>query len=432
MIEAERALLGVVLLNPKIISLVFNEITETDFYSPHHKYIFKAMKTLHQNNKEIDYVSISAILENEKLLKQIGGIDYLNELSDSMPSPRHLETYIDLIKETSLKREIGGIVTKLSQIARSKIAPQEFLELIETNTAKLRKKLTPKFKDLKSCVSKVIKDILENHNKNNLVGVKTGFNNIDDIIGGFKPGQLNILAARTGMGKTAFMLNLAVNIAKVFQNIPKKNNILIFSLEMISEELIKRLISCESQISIKKMEQKQLTREEKLQLLQTEEKLTELNILIDDDRNTKIEEVKRKCRQLKFHQGLDIVFIDYLHLLRDDQFLNLNQAIGIITRELKKLVMELQTPIIALSQMNRATLMRESKIPNLSDLRDSGSIEQDADMVMFLHRESYYEKNQFTNDVEDFTQFIVTKNRSGKLGQCYFNFDKEIQRIEEK
>ncbi|TKA87785.1 MAG: replicative DNA helicase [Candidatus Phytoplasma asteris] len=432
MIEAERALLGVVLLNPEIISLVFNEITETDFYSPHHKYIFKAMKTLHQNNKEIDYVSISAILENEKLLKQIGGIDYLNELSDSMPSPRHLETYIDLIKETFLKREIGGIVTKLSQIARSKIAPQEFLELIETNTAKLRKKLTPKFKDLKSCVSKVIKDILENHNKNNLVGVKTGFNNIDDIIGGFKLGQLNILAARTGMGKTAFMLNLAVNIAKVFQNIPKKNNILIFSLEMISEELIKRLISCESQISIKKMEQKQLTREEKLQLLQTEEKLTELNILIDDDRNTKIEEVKRKCRQLKFHQGLDIVFIDYLHLLRDDQFLNLNQAIGIITRELKKLVMELQTPIITLSQMNRATLMRESKIPNLSDLRDSGSIEQDADMVMFLHRESYYEKNQFTNDVEDFTQFIVTKNRSGKLGQCYFNFDKEIQRIEEK
>ncbi|MCX2955909.1 MAG: replicative DNA helicase, partial [Candidatus Phytoplasma australiense] len=145
MIEAERALLGVVLVNPKIISSVFNEITETDFYSPHHKYIFKAMKTLHQNNKEIDYASISAILENEKLLKQIGGIDYLNELSDSMPSPRHLETYIDLIKETSLKREIGGIVAKLSQIARSKIAPQEILELIETNTAKLRKKLTPKF-----------------------------------------------------------------------------------------------------------------------------------------------------------------------------------------------------------------------------------------------------------------------------------------------
>ncbi|MGL9687741.1 MAG: DnaB-like helicase C-terminal domain-containing protein, partial [Candidatus Phytoplasma sp. TWB_XP] len=140
------------------------------------------------------------------------------------------------------------------------------------------------------------------------------------------------------------------------------------------------------------MEQQQLTREEKLQLLQTEEKLTELNILIDDDRNTKIEEVKRKCRQLKFHRGLDIVFIDYLHLLKEDQFLNLNQAIGIITRELKKLAMELQTPIIALSQMNRATLMRESKIPNLADLRDSGSIEQDADMVMFLHRESYYEK----------------------------------------
>ncbi|GLH61049.1 DnaB-like helicase C-terminal domain-containing protein [Paulownia witches'-broom phytoplasma] len=180
------------------------------------------------------------------------------------------------------------------------------------------------------------------------------------------------------------------------------------------------------------MEQQKLNREEKLQLLQTEEKLSELNILIDDDRNTKIEEVKRKCRQLKFHQGLDIVFIDYLHLLRDDQFLNLNQAIGIITRELKKLAMEIQITIIALSQMNRATLMRESKIPNLSDLRDSGSIEQDADMVMFLHRESYYEKDQFTNVVEDFTQFIVAKNRSGKLGQCYFNFDKEIQRIEEK
>ncbi|MGL9687438.1 MAG: replicative DNA helicase [Candidatus Phytoplasma sp. TWB_XP] len=432
MIEAERALLGVVLLNPEIISSVFNEITETDFYSPHHKYIFKAMKKLHQTNKQIDYATVSAILENEKLLKQIGGIDYLNELSDLIPSPRHLETYIDLIKETSLKREIGGIIAKLSQITRSKTSPQEIIEVIETNTAKLRKKLTPKFKDLKSCVSEVIKDILENHNKNNLVGVKTGFNNIDDLIGGFKPGQLNILAARTGMGKTAFMLNLAVNIAKVFQNIPKKHNILIFSLEMTSEELTKRLISCESQISIKKMEQQKLTREEKLQLLQTEEILAELNILIDDDRNNKIEEVKRKCRQLKFHQGIDIVFIDYLHLLRNDQFLNLNQAIGIITRELKKLAMELQIPIIALSQMNRATLMRESKIPNLSDLRDSGSIEQDADMVMFLHRESYYEKDPFANNVDDFTQFIVAKNRSGKLGQCCFDFDKEIQRIEEK
>ncbi|MGL9687682.1 MAG: replicative DNA helicase, partial [Candidatus Phytoplasma sp. TWB_XP] len=331
-----------------------------------------------------------------------------------------------------LKREIGGIVAKLYQTAKSKIAPQDFLELIETNTAKLRKKLTPKFKDLKSCVTKVIKDILENHDKNNLVGVKTGFNNIDDLIGGFKPGQLNILAARTGMGKTAFMLNLAVNIAKVFKNVPKKHNILIFSLEMTSEELVKRVISCESQVSIKKMEQQQLTREERFEIALIEEKLSEINILIDDDRNTKIEEVKRKCRQLKFHRGLDIIFIDYLHLLKEDQFLNLNQVIGIITRELKKLAMELQTPIIALSQMNRATLTREHKIPNLADLRDSGSIKQDADMVMFLHRESYYEKDPFSNLVDDSTQFIVAKNRSGKLGLCCFNFDKEIQRIEEK
>ncbi|MGL9688093.1 MAG: DnaB-like helicase N-terminal domain-containing protein, partial [Candidatus Phytoplasma sp. TWB_XP] len=143
MIEAERALLGVLLLEPKNINLVCDMIVETDFFSTHHKYIFRAMKTLHQNNKEIDYASISAILENEKLLKQIGGVDYLNELTDLMPSPRHLETYIDLIKETSLKREIGGIVAKLYQTAKSKIAPQDFLELIETNTAKLRKKLTP-------------------------------------------------------------------------------------------------------------------------------------------------------------------------------------------------------------------------------------------------------------------------------------------------
>ncbi|AGL90987.1 Replicative DNA helicase [Strawberry lethal yellows phytoplasma (CPA) str. NZSb11] len=259
-------------------------------------------------------------------------------------------------------------------------------------------------------------------------GIKTGFKNLDELISGFKPKELIILGARTGMGKTAFMLNLACNIAKNFTTNPETQKAVIFSLEMAAEELGIRLLSSASKIPLKQLQHKNLNKNEKLQLLIPEDETTQLNILIDDDRNNKIEDIETKCRQMKYTKGLDIVFIDYLHLLKEDQNFNTYQAISVISRKLKKLASELNIPIVALSQMNRATYVREVKRPQLTDLRDSGTIEQDADVVMLLHRESYYQKP----DINPHTNLIIAKNRSGQKGECSFNFYKQIQRFEAK
>ena len=196
---------------------------------------------------------------------------------------------------------------------------------------------------------------------------------------------------------------------------------------MTAEELGIRLISSVSKVPLKKLQHKNLTKEDRFELAKAEFELTKLNILIDDDRNNKIEDIKTKCRQIKYTKGLDVVFIDYLHLLKEDQNFNTYQATAVISRELKKIASELDIPIIALSQMNRATNVREVKLPQLTDLRDSGTIEQDADIVMFLHRESYYQKP----DNNPHTNLIIAKNRSGQLGECNFNFYKQIQKFKE-
>ncbi|MGZ3139940.1 replicative DNA helicase [Candidatus Phytoplasma solani] len=432
MIEAERALLGTLILNPEKMDAVKNLLKARNFAEPKHRYIFEAMKNLQKRNREIDYVSVSSTLDNNKNLDKIGGMDYLIELAEMTPSTQFLETYIDLIKENSLKTDLLDLIKHLPiELSKTKNI-HNYLQTVKNQVEGFIQNTKSPFISTKTLIPSLRQNIINDNEDNQLIGIKTGFENLDELVSGFKNKQLIILGARTGMGKTAFMLNLAVNITKIFhqkqelESKPKKQNAVIFSLEMTSEELGIRLISSVSQVPLTKLQHKTLNKEDRFALAKAEFELTKLNILIDDDRNNKIEDIKTKCRQMKYTKGLDVVFIDYLHLLKEDQNYNTYQATAVISRELKKLASELNISIIALSQMNRATNLREVKAPQLSDLRDSGTIEQDADVVMFLHRESYYQKP----DNNPYTNLIIAKNRSGQLGECNFNFYKHIQKFE--
>ncbi|AGL90091.1 replicative DNA helicase [Candidatus Phytoplasma australiense] len=428
MIEAERALLGALLLNPEKMDVVINLVNTNDFSNPKHRYIFETMKQLKMQNREIDYVTVSSVLDNN--LYKIGGTDYLIELGgvEASPAIEYLETYIDLIKENSLKRDFLGFI-KQQQTALSKSKNiHNFFQAVKDQVESFMQKTKSPFISTKTLIPDIRQSILNDDNPNQFIGIKTGFKNLDELISGFKPNQLIILGARTAMGKTAFMLNLACNIAKNFTSNNKNQKAVIFSLEMAAEELGIRLLSSASQIPLKQLQHKNLTKNEKLQLFIADDKITQLNILIDDDRNNKMKDIETKCRQMKYAKGLDIVFIDYLHLLRKEQNVNIYQEISEISRKLKNLASELNIPIVALSQLSRDLEKRVDKRPVLSDLSNSGSIEQDADVVMLLHRESYYQKD----DNNPHTNLIIAKNRSGQLGECSFNFYKQIQRFEQK
>ncbi|MBP5835890.1 replicative DNA helicase [Candidatus Phytoplasma meliae] len=428
MLEAEQALLGTLFLNPEKIDAVISLINPKNFAHPSHRYIFEAMKQLKKQNHDIDYVSVSSILKNNNHLNKIGGINYLIELTEMTPSSQYLETYIDLIKENSLKKDLLSLIQQLpSEISKTKNI-HNYLQSVKTQVEGFIKNTKSPFISVKTLIPSIRKNVISNHDSNQLVGLKTGFDNLDELIGGFKNQQLIILGACTGMGKTALMLNLVYNMAKKFDENTKKPKVVVFSLEMAVSELGLRLLSATSNVPLKNLIHKNLNATDKCSLAVAEHKIDKIDVFIDDDRNNKIEDIKIKCRQMKYTKGLDVVFIDYLHLLKEDQNFNTYQAIAVISRELKKLASELNIPIIALSQMNRAVRIRESKAPQLTDLRDSGTIEQDADVVMLLHRESYYQKP----DNNPHTKLIIAKNRSGQLGECDFDFYKQIQKFIEK
>ncbi|AGL90547.1 replicative DNA helicase [Candidatus Phytoplasma australiense] len=427
MIEAERALLGTLLLKPEKMDAVINSVNTNNFSNPKHRYIFEAMKQLKIQNREIDYVTVGSVLETNNLYKT-KWTDYLIELVEMTPASEYLKTYIDLITENALKRDVLGLIKQLPTALSKTKNIHNYLQAVKNQVESFMQKTKSPFVSIKTLSPYVCQSIFNDDNPNQFIGIKTGFKNLDELISGFKPKELIILGAKTGMGKTAFMLNLACNIAKNFTSNPENQKAVIFSLEMAAEQLAFRLLSSASKIPLKQLLHKKINKDEKLQLLIADDEITQLNILIDDDRNNKIKDIETKCRQMKYNEGLDIVFIDYLHLLKDDQSFNIYQAISEISRKLKNLASELNIPIVALSQFSRDIEKRVDKRPVLSDLRDSGSIEQDADIVMLLHRESYWQKP----DNNPHTNLIIAKNRSGQKGECNFNFFQEIQRFEAK
>ncbi|MBS2126123.1 replicative DNA helicase ['Fragaria x ananassa' phyllody phytoplasma] len=419
--EAERALLGVLLLNPEKIAFAVDMINENVFYDTKHQDIFKAMKKLYQEEQKIDYVSVSSTLDNEKLLQKIGGIDYLIELVEMTPSTQYLDTYIELIKETALKREIIDTASYLANKGYEDIDVQTYLDEAEEKIFNLtQRKKTNELLELKNLLQEIKTKNIQTQQKKNLIGFSTGFENLNNITLGFKPEEFIIVAARPSMGKSTFMINLALNIANIKHN-QQSPHIAIFSLEMSNEQLAMRMLSSVAKIEHKKIQLSSVNSNEKRLLEIAIYTMNKLNIYFDDSATVNILDIKAKCRKLKSQNKLDVVMIDYLQLIRKTKKNNRQEEVAEISQNLKQMARELKIPVIALSQLSRDVEKREDKRPILADLRDSGSIEQDADIVMFLYREDYYQKDKKTSPGK--TQIIVAKNRQGAIGIREFNLN---------
>lgn len=429
--EAEQSVLGTVFLEPRKIVEVIDQLNPDDFYALSHSLIYKAMRDLYQENAKIDYQTIAARLESDQALGKAGGMSYLVELSESVPSTAHLETYIDLVKDGSLKRQVirlaGEILEEGYQGGNS--AGDYLTRAEESIFALSQKRKTTVFLELSEVISEVKEKTERNRDKKGgVTGLRTGFSNLDHITNGLQPEELIILAARPSMGKSAFAMNLALNVAK--RNNDGQAGVAIFSLEMSNEQLVSRMLSAEANIENTKIKTGSLTSREWQFLEGGMQSLSRLPIVFDDSSSVTVSDIRAKCRKLSQEGKLDFVVIDYLQLIKGDDSRsgNRQEEVAKISRGLKQMARELKVPILALSQLSRDVEKREDKRPVLSDLRESGSIEQDADIVMFLYRNDYYERNAESKTGE--VELSVAKNRQGAAGiTLKFRFDTEYSRF---
>jgi len=428
--EAEQAVLGIVFLDQKEIVTIIDQLNKDDFYELSHALIFQAMKDLFQENLKIDFASVAARLEQMQNLERVGGRRYLLELTEMVPTTDHLDTYIDLVKDGSLKRQVIKVASNIVEdgLNKDEMAFEYITRAEEDIFALAQKRKTSAF----SIISQVIKEVKEktemNRNKKGgITGLSSGFAEFDKLSAGLQPEELIILAARPSMGKSAFAMNLAINIAK--KNKEGKAGVAIFSLEMSNEQLAARMLSAESNVENNKIKSGHLTAPEWQHLEGGMQTLSLLNIFFDDSAAVSVADIRAKCRKLKQEDKLEFVVIDYLQLIKgDSRSGNRQEEVAKISRSLKEMARELKIPVLALSQLSRDVEKREDKRPVLADLRESGSIEQDADIVLFLYRNDYYQRDpdKKTGDVE----LIVAKNRQGAAGVMLpFRFDTEFSRF---
>ncbi|MEI6462837.1 MAG: replicative DNA helicase [bacterium] len=425
-LDAEKSVLGSVLIDEEAIYKIVEILKPENFYHPHNKEIFSAMLELFNTQKAIDILTLSDLLKKNKMLSKVGGMPYLTELAAVLPISAHLEEYAHIVKETSIRRKLISLGAKFGESAyeeQKKLADvlneceSGIFEITEDNIKK----------DFVH-VSKLLEEAYENvedidKSKDKVAGVKTGFTKLDNLIGGFQKSDLIILGARPSVGKTSLALDVARHAA-----VKGKANVGFFSLEMSNMQLMYRLLSMQTGANLWDLRMGHLTDKQFEVLPDALGILSESNLYIDDTPGASITEIRTKARRLKMEKGLDIIFIDYLQLVTGNNKENRVQEVSDISRQLKNIARELDIPVIALSQLNRAVESRNDRRPQLSDLRESGSIEQDADIVMFLHREEMY--NQQTEN-KGTAELIIAKHRNGPTGTIDLFFVKEQARYRE-
>ena len=410
-IEAEQSVLGAMFLTKKALQKGLELLDGSEFYLDKHAKIFECIKTVDARGSIVDLTTVSEELNNRKWLKNIGDIDYLTEIIESVPSASNIDEYIKIVEEKSILRRLIDEATSI--ITNSYATYDNISEVIE----EAEKKIFNVSKSLRSTEFKTIQDVLYKTqsdleklaaNKGDITGIPSGFYEIDKTTSGFHPNELIIIAARPGMGKTAIALNMATNIA-----INSKKTVAIFNMEMGAEQLATRMLSSVGQIDGNKLKTGNLEHSDWKRVNEAISKLSNTNIYIDDTAGNTVGEIRSKCRKLATSQnGLDIVIIDYLTLIQGNSRngANRQQEVAEISRSLKTLAMELNVPIIALSQLSRGIEQRVDKKPMLSDLRESGAIEQDADIVAFLHCSD--EEKERENSL---MEFVIRKHRNGPL-----------------
>ena len=421
-IEAEKSILGSILISKSAMEQAMEVLSAEDFYLPKHQDIFGAMRGIYNTGGAVDTVTVLAALQKAGTLDSLGGAPYITELSVFVPSAANAAHYIRIVSERSVLRQLMEAGGRIASDAASADKPLEtLLDDAERSVFNISMKKSQDsmvhIKDTVLAFYDKLGELMKNPGK--LTGVATGFSDLDKLTSGLQGGDLVILAARPSMGKTAFALNIAQNAAT------SNSTVCIFSLEMPREQLVQRMLCSQSGVNMQAVRTGDITDDQLLRIAQSLEPVANASIYIDDTPGCSVAEVRSKCRRLKSKAGLDMVVIDYLQQM-DMGSGQQNQTLRVAetTRALKILARELNLPIVLLSQLSRAPEQRADHRPMMSDLRDSGGIEQDADLIMMLYRASFYDETE-----DGTTEVILTKHRNGPTGVVKLSWLSEYTRF---
>lgn len=415
-IDAEISVLGCGFLEKTALDKIMDEVTDEMFYSDENRIIYKAMKNLHTNNIPVDVATVCNELDKNKDLAKVGGVEYITDIIDSVPSTANLNYYINIIFEKSILRNLINKTTKIQEECYNE--QDSVVDIVENAERNILSVYNDKLgKDIRS-IQDVLPEVQKNmealaESKTDFTGIRTGYYDFDNMTRGLQKKQVIIVAGRPGCGKSAFALNVALNAA-----IKNKNSIAFFSLEMGVEEIAKRMFGCVGKIDGDVLKTGKLKNNDWKKWNEAMSELSDTKFFIDDSGGLTVSEIRRKCRKLKnSDSGLDLIVIDYLQLLSSSSKYagQRVQEVSEISRDIKKLAMELDVPVIALAQLSRSVEQRKDgdKTPKLSDLRESGSIEQDADIVLFLHSDEY---GKYDGNINRKIKLIIAKHRAGQTG----------------
>lgn len=425
-IEAEQAVLGAIFLEPSALITASEILSPTDFYRSANQKIFSVMLKLSDEGKAVDVITVTEELAASNNLEDVGGVAYLTELAGSVPTAANIEYYAKIVEEKSLLRRLIRTATEIAQEGYTREDDvDDLLNDAEKRIMEVaQRKNTSGFHNIKDVLVRTYDNIEMLHNrKGDVTGIPTGFAELDRMTAGFQRSDLIIVAARPSVGKTAFALNIAQNVAT-----KTDENVAIFSLEMGAEQLVMRMLCAEGNINAQNLRTGTLTEEDWRKLTMAMGSLSNAGIFIDDTPGIRINEIRAKCRRLKQEHGLGMIVIDYLQLIQGSgrSGENRQQEVSEISRSLKALARELDVPVIALSQLSRGVEQRQDKRPMMSDIRESGAIEQDADIVAFLYRDDYYDKESENKNI---IEIIIAKQRNGPVGTVQLAFIKEYNKF---
>lgn len=429
-IDAEQSILGSMFLSDKALQRILESINKDMFYLDSHKKIFETIKNLADNKSPIDITTVTAELDKKKILNQVGGVEYLTQIINSVPTAANAEEYVKIVEEKFLRRNLIEAGTEIANAGFS--STDDIGDILDDAEKKIfdviRNRRGSEFKTIQDVLFKAQSDLEKLSSlKGEITGVPSGYNDIDKLTSGFHENELIIIAARPAMGKTVFALSMAANMA-----LANKKSVAIFNMEMGAEQLISRMLSSVGQIESNKLRTGNLQHQDWKRVNEAISRLADTKIYIDDTPGITVSEMRAKCRRLaNSEEGLDCVIIDYLQLISGSSKYagQRQQEVSEISRSLKTMAMELKVPVIALAQLSRSVESREEKRPLLSDLRESGSIEQDADIVAFLYRDDYYNKESAIDEDTSKLEFIIAKHRNGPTATVNLIFKRNTSSI---
>lgn len=425
-LDAEMSLLGAILIDGEVLAEVSEAVNAKDFYDKRHSIVFDAMMRLYEHHKPVDLLTLTEELKKKDNIETIGGMAYLTELTNYVPTAANAEAYADIVGAKAMRRRLIKASTDITELGYNEETDiKELLEMAETELFSVSdQSLKQDLVSLESILTDSFDRIEELHrNKGAIRGVRTGYRDLDNMTAGLQRSDLIILAARPAMGKTTLVTNLAYNVATV-----AKQPVLFFSLEMSKEQLVDRMLADASGVDAWNIRTGNLSDDDFSKLSEAMGEMAEAPIYIDDTPGLSVLEMRTKARRAAHEQPLGLIIVDYLQLMQSSARSDGNrvQEVSEISRGLKLIARELNVPVIALSQLSRSVESRSPQIPQLADLRESGSIEQDADIVMFIYREAYYNPE---TDRENITDLIIAKHRNGPVGRIELYFHPERLRF---